>query len=164
MLHVIFLSVALLSTGCSTEIIKVIVSRPRPSFYYLCNYKGYSNAVNSGNYTLYNELITINAIGNYDYCYNNNEVNNSISSFVSGHTSISFCSMLFTTFIVQKMFNIKNSFTLLGMFSYGFLIISAWIEITRIQDMRHHEDDIIGGVIVGLCLYHYIMDINGIYF
>lgn len=90
------LTFALLTTGCTTEILKNVVGRPRPAFFYLCNYKGYADAVNSRNYTQYDALTVANRLGNFDECYDNTNFLDSISSFPSGHTSVSFCAMLFT--------------------------------------------------------------------
>lgn len=141
---------ALLTTACVTEIIKVIVSRPRPEFFYLCNYKGYADAVDSGNYTNYFALTKPNTFGSYDDCYDQSMVSEATSSFPSGHTSMSFASMLFTTFVIQLMFDIANFFTLYGMISFSPLIVSTWIACSRILDYKHREDDVIGGAIIGI--------------
>jgi diacylglycerol diphosphate phosphatase/phosphatidate phosphatase len=147
---VLFFCYSILITGISTEIIKVTVSRPRPATYYLCNYLGYRDAVDSGNFTSYNSLVNIGSVGNYDNCYDQSMVSDAFSSFISGHTSMSFCSMFVTCIIIRTMLNIKNVFTIIGMLSYSPLIISAWIGITRIQDNKHHEDDVFAGAIFGL--------------
>lgn len=47
------------------------------------------------------------------------------------------------------MLDLKNIFTIGGMLSYGPLIISTWIAISRVKDTKHHEYDIIGGAIIG---------------
>lgn len=143
------LTYAIASSALATEIIKKVVSNPRPEFYYLCNYNGYADAVNSGNYTLYNSISEQYKIGDYENCYNKNGLSDAISSFPSGHTSTAFSSLLFTVFVIQNMLELKNIFTIGGMFSYGPLIISTWIAISRVKDTKHHEYDIIGGAIIG---------------
>lgn len=145
-----FFAYALLTTGLTTEILKVVISRPRPSAYYLCNYLGYADAVNSGNYTNYNLLMKVGQIGSKDNCYDDSMISEAFSSFPSGHTSMSFSSMLSTAIIIRTMLNVKNVFTILGMLSYAPLIISAWIAVTRVQDNKHHEDDVFSGAFIGI--------------
>lgn len=145
-----FFAYSMLATGVSTEILKTVISRPRPSAFYLCNYLGYTDAVNSGNYTNYNSLMKFGKVGTFDNCYDQSMVSEAFSSFPSGHSSMSFCSMLVTCFIIRTMLNIKNVFTFCGILSYSPLIISAWIAVTRVQDNKHHEDDIFAGIFIGL--------------
>lgn len=125
------------------------MSRPRPEFYYLCNYKGYADAVDSGNYTLYNSITKVNAPEDYANCYDQQMVSEATSSWPSGHSSMSFCSLLVTSIVIREMLNIKNVFTLYGMISFSPLIISLWIAVSRCLDNKHHEDDVLAGAIIG---------------
>jgi phosphatidate phosphatase len=130
-----------------TNILKLTIARPRPVFFYLCNYKGYYDAVHSGNYTAYYAATNPDKIGDYNDCLN--FTNDSVASFPSGHASFSFTCMTFTVMVLQDMLKIKNGFTLWGMLTYSPLIVSAWIAVTRVHDFKHHEDDILAGAIIG---------------
>lgn len=148
--HCIDLGLALLATACATQTIKNVVGRPRPSFYYLCNYKGYADAVNSGNFTLYSQRTQFMALGNYNECLNQNGKPDAISSFPSGHTSIAFSGMFYTVLILCKMFHITDFCTIEAALCFSPLLLATYIAITRVQDFKHHEDDIMGGFIIGM--------------
>lgn len=146
--HQLGLGYAILSTVIATNILKVTVARPRPSFFYLCNYKGYYNAIHSGDYTAYYASTNPNNIGDYSSCLNFHV--DLIASFPSGHASLSFACMTFSVLMLQKMWKISNGFTLWGMLTYSPLIVSAWIAVSRVHDFRHHEDEILAGAIIGV--------------
>lgn len=148
-MQILALTYAILSSGLATELIKKLVSSPRPEFYYLCNYNGYTDAVESGNYTMYNLLSVEYKLGDYNNCKNNNGLIDAISSFPSGHTSTAFSSLLFSVFVIQRMLGLKNIFSLGGTMSFLPLVAGAWIAITRVQDMKHHDYDIMAGTIIG---------------
>jgi hypothetical protein len=123
--HMIGLGYATITTAIVTNILKATVARPRPAFFYLCNYKGYYDAVHSGNFTSYNANTTPNAIGDYNSCLNFS--NDNIFSFPSGHSSFSFACMTFTVYVLQRTLKTDNGFSILGMLCYSPLIVSLWI-------------------------------------
>lgn len=139
----------LLSTECVIQMIKTFVSRPRPDFFYLCNYKGYADAIKNNDFTEYNNNTTANVLGNFDGCFNQHMVKKAVSSFPSNHAGMSFASMIFTTFSLQFLFDITNFFTLFGIISFSPLLISFQISLNRILVEKHHESDIIGGIVIG---------------
>lgn len=143
------LSCAILTTQSVTIIMKKIVGRPRPSAFYLCNYKGYADAVDSGNFTLYNSLTVTNAVGNVSNCYGSPD--DAFSSFPSGHSSESFCCMVFTTLLLRSLLEIseRNFMSAANLVAFAPIVISAWICVTRVVDNKHHVDDVIAGVIIG---------------
>ncbi len=88
--------------------------------------------------------------GNYNQCLNQNSKPDAISSFSSGHTSIAFSGMFSTVFILCKMFYITDFCTNEGALCFSPLILATYIAITRVQDFKHHEDDSMGGFIIGM--------------
>lgn len=53
-----------------TNVVKVFVGRKRPNFFAFCNYKGYRDALQSGNFTLYDSLTVAGHPGSLEYCLN----------------------------------------------------------------------------------------------
>jgi membrane-associated phospholipid phosphatase len=139
-----------MSTAITTDILKMVVSRPRPQFYFICNYAGYADAVNSGNYTDYFNNVMVGNIGSYDKCLNQNAIDEATVSWPSGHSSMSFAGMTVIVMIVRTMFNIKNVFSVVGMITFGPYIVSSWIATSRVLDNKHHEDDIMAGAVIGV--------------
>ena len=134
----------------------------------MSSYKGYADAVSSGNYTSYLSQTTTNAIGSYSDCLDTANLSDSISSFPSGHSSLSFAGMTFATLVLLKMFRVSDFGTLGGMLCFSPLVLASYIAITRVQDYKHHEDDIMAGfiigtasaVIIGYEYVHYIMQLR----
>ena len=65
-INVFALAFALLAENAATSIIKISDARPRPSAFYICNFQGYQEAVDSGDFTLYNSLTTAGAPANVE--------------------------------------------------------------------------------------------------
>jgi membrane-associated phospholipid phosphatase len=139
-------------TNIITEILKRTASEARPSAFYLCNYAGYADAANSGNYTQYYDNTVQGGLGNISKCLNRVDKNNAFMSWPSRHASTSFTCMLACTlilnYIVFQQFN--KLFSLLNFLPYCTLIIAAWISVTRVQDYKHHQSDIFCGATIGL--------------
>ena len=123
--HMIGLGYATLTTAIVTNILKATIARPRPAFLYLCNYKGYYDAVHSGNFTSYNANTSPNTIGDYNSCLNFSE--DTISSFPSGHASFSFACMTYSVYVLQRTFKTDNGYSFWGMLTYSPLIVALWI-------------------------------------
>lgn len=143
------LASVILSTECATTILKKVVGSPRPSAFYMCNYKGYADAVNSGNYTMYNSLTTVNAKGYVSNCYDSYD--DAWSSFPSGHASLSFATMTYSTMLLRSMLNLEETdfMTLGNLVAFGPLVVAAWISLTRLTDNKHHVEDLVGGALIG---------------
>jgi hypothetical protein len=90
-----------------TEILKKFISKPRPSVFYLCNYQGYRDGINSNNLTEYYSLTNPHNLANIDLCWDNSALPNAVSSFPSGHTSLSFCSQTFLVIFLIWAFDIS---------------------------------------------------------
>ena len=132
-------------TDALTEYLKRAIGEPRPCAFYLCNYKGYANAVNSGNYTEYYKQTTFGNIGNFSNC----EDIDAFMSWPSGHASTSFSAMLISAIIIEQ--NIKDHVIYpINLISYVLLAISTYIACSRVQDNKHHSYDIFSGAVIGI--------------
>lgn len=149
------LAICLLATDAITNNVKILVLRPRPNFFAYCDYKGYGSAMNSGNYTLYNSVTTANAIGSVSACTASAAtVKDSVLSFPSGHSSLSFAAMTYIALLARYTIAQRRPFFLLsfdGLVVIAPFYLSAWIAITRIQDFYHHCDDVMMGSTIGIC-------------
>lgn len=135
-----------------TETLKVLVGRKRPCFFYLCNYKGYKTAVDSDDYSSYDLATTANRPGNIEDCRaSDDNTNEAQKSWPSGHASTSFAAMLYCVFFLRFMAGQSKGlyWSNRGLFCCFPMILAIWISVTRIQDYRHHEDDILAGSIIG---------------
>lgn len=151
-----FMVLFFLGFGCAVfsgesvnTILKNVVGRPRPAAFYMCNYKGYADAVNSGDYTTYDSLTTANAEGFVSNCYGT--YNDAWSSFPSGHASMSAISMTYCTLLLRNFLEIEDNIYLgfKNMVAFSPMVLAAWICVTRLIDRKHHPDDIIGGFLIG---------------
>jgi membrane-associated phospholipid phosphatase len=135
-----------------TNTIKVLVLRPRPNFLAYCDYKGFQLASSSGNYTSYNLATQPNAVGSTSSCLSKSSLPDSVLSFPSGHSSLSFAGMTFVSLLLKHAIEGWGQFKLLGL--HGAIVaaplfLSSWVAITRIQDYFHHEDDVMMGSFIG---------------
>lgn len=133
-----------------TEYLKRGAGEPRPCAFYLCDYKGYAEAVDSGNYTSYYASTTFGVIGDFFECGNQD----AFMSWPSGHASTSFTSMLSSSILLHYNFEFQDP--ILNTIYYSLLIISTYIAISRVQDNKHHTYDVACGAIIG-CTFTLIM-------
>ena len=108
-----------------TGILKKYVGRPRPSALTTCNY------------------VKSELSNNINNCMNKNEIDESWSSFPSGHTSESFAVMVLIFFILNEYTDYNIFIKMLP------ILFASMVGITRIIDNRHHPTDVIGGAIIG---------------
>jgi membrane-associated phospholipid phosphatase len=146
-----------------TEILKKFISKPRPSVFYLCNYQGYRDGIQLNNLTDYYSLTNRNNLANTDLCWDKSALPGAVSSFPSGHTSLSFCSQTFLVIFLIRIFEIFEKSTYLRIYNLSKLnflayvpyILAGWIAISRIYDYKHNEVDLIGGFIVGCAVGYF---------
>ena len=82
---------AVCGTVAVTNVLKNINSKPRPSFFALCDYQGFAEAQASGNWTEYDSLTHNGRYGDISHCRAEKaEINDAQASFPSGHSSLSF--------------------------------------------------------------------------
>jgi len=148
----------------STNTIKNVVGRQRPSFFDLVNYAGYTTALDTGNYNNYNTATTAGSLGDMSKVLltDNHEIQDAQRSFPSGHASISFAGMSFLVGYFRWLLSVPKGkwFTLRAALSCAPLILSAFIAISRVRDRKHNPDDISIGTLLGLLggllsWYHY---------
>lgn len=134
------------------ETLKVMTGRHRPCFLYLCDYKGYREAADTGDYSFYNSQTVANAVGSLTYCHaSEKDISEAQKSWPSGHAGSSFAAMyycvLFLRFITGQSKGLYWSNK--GLLSGLPMLLAVWISLTRVQDYRHHVDDILTGGIIG---------------
>ena len=155
--EVLILLISFLTTFAVTAeivgIAKILFTEPRPSMFYLCNYKGFRDAVDSGNFTSYLALTDPNTIGSTANCWDRDFVPDCIYSFPSGHSALSFCSMFWLVLFFSDHLR-KPSYAPWIRY-YRFLvffplILAFYIAYSRVYDYRHSELDVTVGALIGV--------------
>ena len=84
------LALAMLSTYCLTNTIKLAVGMPRPNCFAMCDYQGYNEAVITNDFTVYDDLTVAGAFGKRANCLSSSSFYKAEAflSFPSGHASI----------------------------------------------------------------------------
>lgn len=73
-------------------------------------------------------------------------------SFPSGHTAQVFVSSLYV--LVSSLHNTRFNIVVGSLYRIGYFIIAWSIAMTRITDNKHHEWDVLGGIVVAyICTY-----------
>ncbi len=182
-LNYIALITALAVSSLFTDIIKNLFSHPRPDFFYLCNYQGYRDGIDSGNLTQYYALTNPTTLGKEDNCWDQTAMIGAMKSFPSGHASLSFAGMSFTSFFLLQLCYLNHkysskissanggstttclssyiNFIIVRFLCFTPYIISVWIAVTRIRDYKHGEIDVtVGGGIGIVCSYIAMKQLN----
>lgn len=150
----IFINVLL--TSAITNSLKVLFGEPRPSFFAICNYQHYNDAILSNNFTTYNNITTAGAFGNISNCYaDHSDIRDAFASFPSGHSSLIFSSMTYLSSILMffsKIYKKYYVFIVNVIVVFGSYIIACWVAITRVQDYKHRTYDIFAGAFLGICV------------
>ncbi|KAJ8490850.1 hypothetical protein OPV22_012571 [Ensete ventricosum] len=128
---------AVLTTAIITNAIKVTVGRPRPDFFWRCFPDGKE---------LY-DIVTGNVI-----CHGEkNLINDGHKSFPSGHTSWSFAGLGYLALYLSgkiKAFD-RNGHVAKLCIVFLPLLVASLVGISRVDDYRHHWDDVFVGGILG---------------
>lgn len=136
-------------TNSLTNIGKIVIGRLRPNFLSVCrpNVDPYTN--------LCTKIGTYYVVPGVDFiCLNENiaDVNGSRKSFPSGHSSLSFYSMIFLALFINKTWNCRH----MGFFKHfvQFLLtaLAFFTSLSRIQDNKHHSTDVLAGSIIGVII------------
>jgi len=147
-----------------TEFLKNFVGRKRPNFFAMCNYRGYRDAVTSGNFTSYNTLTTYGALGNMENCLETDPsiLADSQYSFPSGHSSSSFCALVFCALVAMNTLKhwSRRHNMLKGIMVCLFIWSAAVIAGTRPRDYWHNFDDILAGAVIGTVMAVFVFYLN----
>lgn len=88
-----------------TNVIKVMFMEQRPNFFAMCNYAGYADALESGDFTAYNAATSAGALGDISKCQaDTSHVIEAQLSFPSGHASISSAGMVYLACFIYVAF------------------------------------------------------------
>jgi len=146
-------------TALVIQAVKIFVGRKRPNFYAMCNYKGYRDALSSGNFTSYYEQTVPGAQGDMMYCLETDvsTLNESQFSFPSGHSGEMFGGLTILFLLWIASVPVKNDSRKIWQFRLWrivpmiiFLGASVVVACTRTRDYWHNFDDIVGGGLIGI--------------
>jgi PAP2 superfamily len=100
--------------------------------------KLHRDGVDSGDLTAYQAATTFGQLGDITKCLDQAEMVDMWRAFPSGHTSLSFSSMVYTHFVLVKILRIEKGvyFGLKSLFATIPLLICTWISATRIIDFK----------------------------
>jgi membrane-associated phospholipid phosphatase len=158
------LVISLLLTSSITNTLKIVYGSPRPSFFALCNYYGYRDAIDTNNYTFYFASTQIGRFGNISNCFDTTKINDAFMSFPSGHSSLIFASTVYTSMIIFMFRNKDNIiYTLCTIMSSFLFAISIWVSFTRVEEYKHRSLDVFAGMflgcVIGYVIYLFIRDV-----
>lgn len=141
----VLLAQALLLTDAINNSIKVWLSYPRPNFFALCDYKGFSS-----NYTAYLEATSFGAVGDPNLCVGSMAWD-AQRSFPSGHAAISSAGMTVATLFLRSALQVRQDeyFGLAPFAAATPLAIAVWISLSRVRDRWHTVVDIVCGMLLG---------------
>jgi membrane-associated phospholipid phosphatase len=148
--------------NCVTAFIQstciTLFDEPRPNMFFLCNYQGFRDAVDSGNFTNYLAITDPNRLGNTDNCWDQDQVPAVMQAFFSGHASFSFCSMFWLVLVLIHYTKVFPVMKYLQFLNWLPLIISGWISYSRVYDYMHSELDITVAALIGMFSSYYFFE------
>eukprot|EP01127_Copromyxa_protea_P001756 TRINITY_DN1167_c0_g1_i4.p1 TRINITY_DN1167_c0_g1~~TRINITY_DN1167_c0_g1_i4.p1 ORF type:complete len:230 (-),score=16.88 TRINITY_DN1167_c0_g1_i4:94-783(-) len=147
-----------------TDSLKVFEGRKRPNFFAMCNYKGYRDALESGNWDTYLAQTTPGVSGNMTHCLETDQaiLRDSQYSFPSGHSSTIWCGFTFlaqTVLYLAHRYSPDNSMGK-GIVGLLFFAVAAVVAGTRPRDYWHNFDDVLAGSIIGAASASLAFSIN----
>lgn len=150
---VIFLGfgITLLTNSAVTNTLKIMFGEPRPNFFGLCDYKGYREALQTGNYTSYLANTKFGQFGDPVHCSaSTSEVIDSFASFPSGHSSLMFASVCYVSLILlAHRHRDLLSYIVSSVVTMGLIVLSFWVSYTRVLDYYHRTYDVFAGICLG---------------
>lgn len=141
-------TIALPITAVVTNIIKILVGRPRPDFVHRC----FPTTFVHGNQPSMDAFENLVTQGTSSVCekinlFTHSEIRDGLKSFPSGHTAYFACVCMIAGlyyFIKSRKFNSDIVETLLIL-----LPLPIFVAITRVVDSRHHSGDVVAGLVLG---------------
>jgi len=124
----------MLSSLTITVSLPIFYKSPIPSFFDICNYQGYADAIKSGNYTEYYSLTTFGKFGDISKCRNFQQNSSFLVSSAGG--SMMLFSLATYTNLMMLMFRRKSvriycSCLLFSCISYVALIYISCVQINN---------------------------------
>jgi len=148
-----------------TCISKVFFGRQRPNFYAYCDYKGYRNAIATGDFTEYLSLTQAGAQGDVSFCRaTSSNVQDAMYSHPSGHASLSFAGLGFLSLFLYHLIlshrpTRRNHLWKAIVFSVP-MFVAIIVAATRTRDYWHNFDDTIMGAVLGFACASLAFHIN----
>lgn len=149
----VFQAMAILFTA--VNFLKLLTGRQRPNYLALCDLDGYRGAVEAGGKTLQEwwSQHPFGKLGDVSRCRGTvTNVADSLRSFPSGHSAISFASCVYTALYLRNVFGVPAgvSISVPALFSALPLAISSFVAVSRVVDRWHNTDDVAIGSAVGI--------------
>lgn len=139
----------LLATNLITNIGKLMIGRLRPNFLSVCKPN-----ITSPYATLCASLIKTYLIPDIDFkCMQTNlkELQDARKSFPSGHSSLTFYSMVFLALFINHCWNCRLFGNLMSKLLQLVLVsIAFFTALSRVTDNKHHPTDVLTGAIIGV--------------
>ena len=156
--------ICLLLNSATTNSLKILYGAPRPSFFAICNYHGYRDALSSNNFTEYFELTHFGRFGSISNCRDTTDINDAFMSFPSGHSSLMFAG---ATYMSSIMFMFRRCHKLMYILavvvSGGVMVLSTWVTYTRVADYKHNTQDVLAGTgvgfVIGFAMFQFARDL-----
>ncbi|VBB18888.1 phosphatidate phosphatase PPAPDC1B-like [Yasminevirus sp. GU-2018] len=146
-------AMCLLLNSAGTNSLKILYGAPRPSFFAICNYHGYRDALSSNNFTEYFELTHFGRFGDIANCRDKSDINDAFMSFPSGHSSLMFAGATYMSLVMFMFRQFHKLMYVLAIFvSGGVMVLSTWVTYTRVADYKHNTQDVLAGTILGFVL------------
>eukprot|EP01112_Ceratiomyxa_fruticulosa_P021995 TRINITY_DN793_c0_g2_i2.p1 TRINITY_DN793_c0_g2~~TRINITY_DN793_c0_g2_i2.p1 ORF type:complete len:317 (-),score=23.44 TRINITY_DN793_c0_g2_i2:172-1122(-) len=148
-----------------TAILKIFFGRQRPNFFAMCNYKGYRDAIQTGNFTEYFAITTAGVLGDLKYCMaSEKEILESLYSHPSGHASLSFAGLGFLSLFLYHLLlshkpTSRNHLWKILVFMVP-IFAAATVAATRTRDYWHNFDDTLYGALIGFGCASMVFHIN----
>lgn len=146
-----------LATSCA---LKIVTARHRPNFFASCNYKGFRDAQESGDFSGYLSRITPGSLGSLEHCWDKPSpgqhesirARQAMQGFPSSHSALCFAAFGFLAAATRALFALRGGqwFSWRSSIACSPLVLAAWVCVTRIRDRYHTEGDVATGASLGL--------------
>ncbi|CAF0799989.1 unnamed protein product [Brachionus calyciflorus] len=147
----------LVATAVITDFGKVIVGRLRPNFMDVCK-----PDVNPYTQLCHNRTYLEPGIDFKCTALDPANVDESRLSFPSGHSSLSFYSMIYLILFINYTWKCRRFGLIPRLVQINLLIIAIYTALSRISDNKHHPTDVLAGsclgILISLTSFYYLTD------
>lgn len=150
---VLYFCFSLCSADLLATCLKYTFGEPRPNFFAYCNYYGYREALETGNYTDYLQNTKFGRIGNVSGCQSSQkDINDAFISWPSDYATLLFTSATASLLIATSSTHITHCTWCLSVLNTGsILTLVVWVSLTRVQEHWHRPSEIFCGSMLGIC-------------